>query len=137
MTNTFPHENAEQRAATSSVGELLSGVTHDISTLMRQEVALAKAELTESAKKAGKGAGLYGGAGVAGHFALLFLSIAVWWGLGGAIESLAWSAVIVAVVYGIVAALLFVKGKKQIDSIQGMPQTADSVKRIPEALKPE
>lgn len=138
MTNSSPlGDDTAERAATSSLGELLSGVTHDISTLFRQEVELAKAELTQSAKKAGKGAGLYGGAGVAGHFALLFLSIAVWWGLGDALDSHAWSAVIVAVIYGIVAAVLFFQGKKQIDEIQGMPQTADSVKRIPEALKPE
>ena len=49
---------------------------------MRQEVELAKAELRESATRAGKGAGMFGGAGLAGYFVLLFLSIAVWWGLG-------------------------------------------------------
>lgn len=57
--------SAEERAASTPLGELLSEVSRDLSTLFRQEVALAKAELTDSAKKAGKGAGMFGGAGVA------------------------------------------------------------------------
>ena len=57
-------------------------MSRDVSTLMRQEVELAKAELTQSAKRAGKGAGMYGGAGVAGWFTLLFLSVALWWASG-------------------------------------------------------
>ncbi|HWR84731.1 MAG TPA: phage holin family protein [Rhodoglobus sp.] len=124
------------RAANSSLGQLLSEVTRDLSTLLRQEVELAKAELKDSASKAGKGAGLLGGAGVAGHMALLFLSIAVWWGLGTLIGN-GWSALIVAVVYAIVALALYLSGRKQLERIKGMPRTADSVKRIPEALKPE
>ncbi|MET0844068.1 MAG: phage holin family protein, partial [Mycetocola sp.] len=65
---------------TESLGQLLGEVSKDISTLFRQEVELAKAELSESAKKAGKGAGMFGGAGVAGLMALVFLSVALWWG---------------------------------------------------------
>ncbi len=128
--------DASERAANTSLGDLLGEVTRDLSTLMRQEVELAKAELKDSAAKAGKGAGLLGGAGVAGHMALLFLSIAAWWGLGELIGN-GWSAVIVAVVYGIVALVLYGSGRKQLKSVQGVPRTADSVKRIPEALKPE
>jgi hypothetical protein len=110
-------------------------VSRDFSTLMRQEVELAKAEATQSAKRAGKGAGLYGGAGVAGHFLLLFLSIALWWGLGDLIDSLGWSAVIVGVLWGIVAAVLYFAGKKEFERVQGMPRTADSLKKIPDTLK--
>lgn len=120
-----------------SLGTLLAEVTRDISTLMRQEVELAKAELRESAKHAGKGAGMLTGAGVAGHFALLFLTIAIWWGLGDLLDSLAWSAVIIAVIYAIVAAVLAMQGKKQLQSIEGAPRTAETIKKIPEALKPE
>ena len=64
-----------------SVGELIGDVTRDLSTLMRQELALAQAELKQEATKAAKGAGMFGGAGVAGYFVLLFLSIALWSGL--------------------------------------------------------
>ena len=101
---------------------------------MRQEVELAKAEIRESAKRAGRGAGLLGGAGVAGMLALVFLSVALWWGLGYVMGN-AWSAVIVAVLWGIVALVLALTGKKQIDEISGMPHTVETVKEIPETLK--
>jgi hypothetical protein len=129
-----PDPTAE-RAATTGVGDLLAGVTRDLSTLFRQEVELAKAELTDSAKKAGKGAGMFGGAAVAGLFALLFLSITVWWALGYLIGN-AWSALIVTVVYAIVALILFLRGRTQFKEVQGAPRTAESLKKIPETLKP-
>lgn len=126
---------SEQKAATTSLGDLVGEVTRDFSTLMRQEVELAKAEATQSAKRAGKGAGMYGGAGVAGWFVLLFASVALWWGLGDLIDSLGWSAVIVAVLWGIVAAVLYFMGKKEFDRVQGMPRTVDTLKQIPDTLK--
>ena len=61
-----------------SVGDLLGDVTRDLSTLLRQEVELAKAEARQSAKAAAKGGSMFAGAAVAGHFVLLFLSIALW-----------------------------------------------------------
>jgi len=125
----------EERAATTPLGELLTDVSRDISSLFRQEVALAKAELTESAKKAGKGAGMFGGAGLTALFALLFLSIAAWWGLGYLIGN-AWSAVVIAVVYAIVAGILALQGRKQMKQIKGAPQTVETAKEIPDALKP-
>jgi hypothetical protein len=126
---------AAERAATTGLGDLLAGVTRDLSTLFRQEVELAKAELTDSAKKAGKGAGMFGGAAVAGLFALLFLTITVWWALGYLIGN-AWSALIITVVYAIVALVLYTRGRKQFKTVQGAPQTVDSLKEIPETLKP-
>ena len=119
---------------TESLGQLLGEVSKDISTLFRQEVELAKAELSESAKKAGKGAGMFGGAGVAGFFALMFLSIASWWGVGF-LTGLVWSAIIVAVIWGIVAAVLALRGKKEVEEINGAPKTAETLKKVPEAFK--
>lgn len=126
---------SERQAATTSLGDLMAEVSRDISTLMRQEVELAKAELTQSAKRAGKGAGMYGGAGVAGWFTLLFLSVALWWALGALLDNLGWSAVIVAIIWGIVAAVLYSMGKREFDRVQGAPRTVDSLKKIPETLK--
>jgi hypothetical protein len=117
------------------LGELLTEVSKDLSSLFRQEVALAKAELTESAKKAGKGAGMFGGAGLTALFALLFLSIAAWWGLGYLIDN-AWSAVVIAVIYGIIAAILAVRGRRAVREIKGAPQTAETLKEVPPTLKP-
>ncbi|KQO65158.1 phage holin family protein [Curtobacterium sp. Leaf261] len=125
----------QDRAATTPLGELLTDVTKDISTLFRQEVALAKAEVAESAKKAGKGAGMLGGAGVTGLYVLFFISIAAWWALGYLVGN-AWSALIIAGVYLIVTAILAIQGRKQLKQITGLPQTADTVKEIPDALKP-
>ena len=117
-----------------SLGELISEVTADLSTLMRQELELAKAELQQSASRAGKGAGMLGGAGVAGYFVLLFLSVALWWAIGSA-TGLGWSALIVAVIWGIIAAILYTMGRNSLKSVRGIPKTADTVKKIPDALK--
>jgi hypothetical protein len=119
---------------TESLGQLMGEVSKDISTLFRQEVELAKAELSQSAKKAGKGAGMFGGAGVAGLIALVFLSVALWWGLGF-LTGLVWSAIIVAVIWGIVAGVLALRGKKEIEEIQGAPKTAETLKKVPDAFK--
>jgi hypothetical protein len=132
---TPPASGAEAKAETNSLGDLLAQVSRDISVLMRQEVELAKAELKESTTRASKGAGMLGGAGVAGHFVLLFLSLALWWALGGLVGG-AWSAVIVAVIWAIIAAILYTVGKKEMKTVRGMPRTAETVKRIPETLKP-
>ncbi|GAA2170393.1 phage holin family protein [Agrococcus versicolor] len=133
MTDPQPTPS-EQQAASTSLGDLLGEVTRDISTLMRQEVDLAKAELKRSASRAGKGAGLLGGAGYAGLMAVLFLSIAVWWALGTLIGN-GWSAVVVAVVWAVVAGVLLLLGRAQLKRIEGMPQTVDSVQRIPDTVK--
>ncbi|NEN05432.1 phage holin family protein [Diaminobutyricibacter tongyongensis] len=128
------HTPSEQKAANTSLGDLLGEVTRDLSTLMRQEIELAKAELTQSAKRAGKGAGLLGGAGYSAAMGVLFISIAVWWALGYLVGN-AWSGLIVAVVWLIVALVLYLRGRTAIKSIQGAPQTVDTLKEIPETLK--
>jgi len=117
-----------------SLGELLSAVTTDMSTLLRQEIALAKAEAKESAAHAGKGAGMLAGAGVAGHFVLLFLSIALWWGLGNAI-GYGWSGLVVAVLWAIIAAVLAAVGRKELNKTKGLPETQQSLQKIPNAVK--
>jgi len=117
-----------------SIGEILSDVTTDLSTLMRQELELAKAELKQTATRAGTGAGLFGGAAVAGHMVLLFLSISLWWALGMLIGH-GWSALIVAVIWGIVAAILAVRGRSEMSKVRGVPQTTETVSKIPDALK--
>jgi hypothetical protein len=119
----------------SAIGSLISNISTDLSTLIHQELDLAKAEARESATKASKGAGLLGGAGVAGHLALVFLSIAVWWGLGSAIDNHGWSAVIVAVFWGIVAAVLASMGRKSMKEVSGVPRTMETAKQVPDALK--
>jgi len=124
----------EHGGSLSSVGQLLGEISGDISTLMRQEVELAKSEIRQSAQRASKGTGLLAGAAVGGHMVLLFLSIALWWGLGNAIGR-GWSALVVAVIWAIIAAILASMGKSQLKAVQGLPKTADTAKKIPDALK--
>ena len=131
----LPPTEAHLKAESVPLGELLSDLTRDVSTLMRQEVELAKVELKESATKAGKGAGMMAGAAWAGHLTMLFLSLALWWALGQLI-GLGWSAVVVAVIWGIVAAVLASMGRKELNAIKGMPRTAETVKEIPPTFKP-
>jgi hypothetical protein len=126
---------AHQKADNASLGELLGDVTRDLSTLMRQEVELAKAELKQSATKAGKGSGMLAGAGVAGHFVLVFLSLGLMFALG-ALMPLDWAALIVAVVWGIIAAVLASIGRKELKQIKGLPQTGETLSEIPPTLKP-
>ncbi|HKU31415.1 phage holin family protein [Arthrobacter sp. NyZ413] len=131
----LPPTPAQVKAENVPLGELLNELTRDVSTLMRQEVELAKVELKESATKAGKGAGLMAGAAWASHFALVFLSIAVWWALGLLI-GLGWSALIVAIIWAIVATILAVTGRKELRTIKGLPRTSQTLQEIPPTLKP-
>ncbi|MBM6621909.1 phage holin family protein [Micrococcaceae bacterium RIT802] len=126
---------AEERSANSSLGELFGDLTQNVSTLMRQEVELAKAELKESASSAGQGAGMFAGAGVAAHFVLLFLSLALMFGLENWV-GYGWATVIVAVVWAIIAAILALVGKKKLKSVKGLPQTTATAKEIPPTMKP-
>jgi hypothetical protein len=97
-------------------------------------VELAKAELRQSATRAGKGAGLLAGAGISGHLVLLFASVAAWWGIGDATGH-GWSALIVAAIWLIVAAILGLMGRREISAVSGVPQTAQTVKKIPGACR--
>lgn len=126
-----PHQEVEE---TRSIGEILTDVGQNVTTLLRQEVELAKAEAKQSASKAGKGIGMYAGAAVAGLLFLVFLSIAAWWALGTVIGN-GWSGLIVAVVWAIIAAVLASVGKKELDKIRGLPKTAETVGQIPNAVK--
>ena len=120
----------------SSVGALIGEVTKDLSTLMRQELELAKVEMKVEAKKAGQGAGMFGAAGFAGYMVLLFLSIALWWALSHLVGH-SWSALIVAILWGVVGAVAFVMGKKKFQQVNPKPErTVETLQQVPGALKP-
>jgi predicted butyrate kinase (DUF1464 family) len=127
------HRHADVGSA--SVGELITDVSRDLSMLMRQELELAKAEVKTEVTKTGKAAGMLGGAGFAGYMVLLFLSIALWWALANVIDQ-AWSALIVAVIWAVIAGVLFVSGRSTLRTVSPKPErTVDTVKQVPEALK--
>ncbi|MFP5416472.1 MAG: phage holin family protein [Actinomycetes bacterium] len=139
-TGAFDPGTASAQADSRSLGQIASDLLENASTLIRQEAELAKAEVRQSASRAGKGAGLLGGAGVAGHFALLFFSLALWWALAVLIGSaaqpaLGWSGLIVGAVYGIAAIILMTSGRGELKRVRGLPRTADTISKIPNAVK--
>jgi uncharacterized membrane protein YqjE len=118
-----------------SLGSLVGQLTTDVSTLMRQEVALAKAELREEAKKAGKAAGMLGAAGLAGYFTILFLSLTLMFLLSHAMD-IVWAALIVTILWGIAGFILFTMGRKKMSEVNPKPeQTVESLKEDKEWVK--
>lgn len=120
----------------TSVGDLVGQVTRDMSMLMRQELALAKAEVKQEITKSGKAAGMYGGAGFAGYMVLLFASIAVWWGLANVMDQ-GWAALIVTAIWAVIGGVLYAMGRRRAREIHPKPeQTVETVKELPDTLKP-
>lgn len=127
--------HAGRDVGNASVGELLGEVTRDLSTLMRQELALAKAEVREEAVKAGKAGGMLGAAGFAGYMVLLFASCAIWWGLASVLPA-GTSAFLVAVIWAIVGGVLFAMGRKRMREVNPKPErTVETVSEVPGTLK--
>ena len=112
----------------ASLGQLVGRLGEDLSRLMRAELALAKAEPKEEATQAARGAGMLAGAGVAGHLVLIFVSLAVMFGIGAWLP-LGWSALIVGIVWAIAAAVLASSGRTNLRRIPPpMNQTVETVK---------
>jgi uncharacterized membrane protein YqjE len=110
-------------------GELLKELSDHTTTLVRQEIELAKAELGEKGKKAGLGAGMFGGAGLFGLFALAALTTCIIAALDSAMP-LWLAALVVAVVYGAIGAVLALQGRNKVQEA-GPPvpeQASESVK---------
>ncbi len=129
-----PRRGALESEDGRSLGEVMGDLTRNVSTLLQQEMALAKAELSQSGKRAGKGVGLFAGAAIAGILFLVFLSVSAWWGLGQFIGN-EWSALVVAAVWVIIAIILALAGKKEMERIRGLPTTAETLGKVPNALK--
>jgi len=110
-----------------SLGELVANATKNLGELVHTEIALAKAELRREVKAVAKGAGMFGGAGVLGGVAFLFVSIAIALGIGALIGD-GWGFLIVGVLYGAVAGFLALKGKKSLSAMEPPHRTIKTVK---------
>ena len=115
------NKTARPPVAEPSLGELVGQASKEISTLVRKEIELAKAELSVEVGKAGKGAGMFGGAGVTALYGLTFVSLAAMFGLG-AFLPLGWAALIVGVVWFAVAGILAMTGKKAFKDFSPKPE---------------
>jgi hypothetical protein len=119
----------------TSVGDLVGQVAQDLSTLMRQELELAKAEVKQEMTKTAKAAGMLGGAAFAGYMVLLFGSIALWWGLANVMDQ-GWAALIVTGIWAVIGAVLFASGRDRMRQVNPKPErTVETVKELPDALK--
>ncbi len=132
---TPPREHETDRSELP-VSELVKQLSEQTSTLARQEIELAKAELTQKGRQAGLGAGLFGAAGAIGFLALAALTTCFILALDAAMP--AWlAALIVAVVYGAVAGVLALQGRNKVK--QATPpvpeQTVETVKEDVEWAK--
>lgn len=131
----IPESYAPTKDEKAAIGSVISDISTDLKTLLRQEVELAKAEIQAEVTKVGKGAGMLGGAGFAGLMVIIFLSTALWWALANVMDQ-SWAAVIVAGVWAIIAAVLFLSGRATLRSISLKPErTLNSIKQLPGAFK--
>lgn len=130
---TLPSDPSGSHAATGasdgrSLGEIVGDISHDLTTLVKQELELARTELKAEATKAGKGAGMLGGAGIAGLLALILGSFALAYLLDN------WMPVelaflIVTLLWAIVGAILAAKGRKELKNAHPqLPKTQQTLK---------
>lgn len=130
------HDGGDSELSEHSIADLLRQLSEQTATLVRQELDLAKAELTVKGKQVGLGAGMFGGAGVFGLYAVGALTACVILALSLAVVG--WlAALIVAVVYGAIAGGLGLTGKSRVQqAVPPVPeQTVESVKDDVESTK--
>jgi hypothetical protein len=111
-----------------SLGELVATATRDLSLLVHQEVELAKAEIKSDVAAAGKGAGLFGGAGFTAVLGLLFLSVSAAYGISWLGVPLGCAFFTVGALYLVVAAVLGLRGKKKISQVTPPEKTIETLK---------
>ena len=135
MTAPYPTGDRSEQVADASLGELIGNISNDLSQLFRQEVELAKAELKQEASKAGKAAGMLGGAGFAAYLAVVLLSFALVFALSNVMDP-GWAALIVAVIWAIIGAVLYANGRKKLKDVDPVPRrTVDTIKEDAQWLK--
>ena len=133
---TTPHDPYEPRdpyeplEPDASLPELISRLTDQSSTLFRQELELAKTEIKQEVRSAGKAGGMFGVAAIVGFLAVLLLSFAIAWALGD-LEPLnpALGFLIVGLIYAVVAGVLAMQGRNTAQEIDtSLPETSQSLK---------
>jgi len=117
----------EPKRPDQSLGELFKEMTAELSGLFRQEVELAKVETRDEVQRTAKAGASFGAGGVAGFLFILFLSTALALLLDQALNA-ALSFAIVAVLWGIAAAVLVMAGRKKMRDVKPLPETTASIK---------
>ena len=121
----------------ASLGELFGEMSSNLSALIRKEMELARVELKAEARQAGKAGGMLGAAAFVGYLAVLIVSFALAWGINDAFNNAGWLGfVIVGLLYGAVAAVLFEQGRDKLKEINPVPeQTVATLKEDAQWMK--
>ena len=121
-------QDARPDVSDRSFGEIVGNLSSDLSTLVRKEIELAKLEAKEEASKFGKAAGMLAAAGVAALLMLIFLSMTLMWLLDNWMHT-AWAALIVTLLWAVVAGVLAQIGRKRLsEATPPLQETKDTLK---------
>jgi cytochrome c biogenesis protein CcdA len=135
MSGTERSVRQDNSADARSLGQLFSSASKDMSTLVRNEIELAKRELKVDAVEAAKGSGALIAAAFVGLFAFIFLSFALVYGIHWAGLNLFWSFLIVGGLYLLIVALLALFGIKSFKKIRPPERTIKTAKDTMTTLK--
>ncbi len=127
--------SADERTDGRSLGQLVAAATAELSALVHEEIALAKAELRQDVKRAGTGGGAVAVAGVLALFAVPVLSFAAAYGIHNLGLGLAWSFLIVGVAFLVLAALLGLLAVSKFKKISKPELTIASARQTAQALQ--
>ena len=131
---TRPHSDVPSKDD-PTLGRLFADASRDMSTLVRQEIALAKSELKISVKAGGFGIGLFAGAAFLGLLAVIMLSVAIAYFVHMTGLDLAWCFLIVFLLYVLIAALLAFIGVKKVKQVRAPERAIHQAQETKNILK--
>lgn len=119
-----------------TAGELVGRITEDLGGLVSDHIQLAKYEVIEEAKKAGKAAGLLTGAALAGWLSVVMLSFALAWGLAVALDSVWLGFFVVGLIWAAVAGIAAMLGRTRLQEVEPVPdQTVTELRKDREWIR--
>lgn len=131
---TSPTRGTTRTSEPESLGAMVSGVTADLSLLVKDQIALAKSELRESARSAASGSAMFVAAGVLAFLAFVFLLVTAAYGLVAA-GLPTWAGFgIVTLVLVVVAVVLVLVGRRQLQGVRGPERTQQQLAELPTLL---
>ena len=131
---TRPHSDVPSKDD-PTLGRLFADASRDMSTLVRQEIALAKSELKISVRAGGFGIGLFAGAAFLGLLAVIMLSVAIAYFLHMTGLDLAWCFLIVFALYLLIAGLLAFVGLKKVKQVKAPERAIHQAQETKNILK--
>jgi hypothetical protein len=105
-----------------SIGELVGLIAADVRNLVTSEIEMAKVELRDEAKRAGRAAGMLGAGSFIAYLAILLLSFAAAWGLAEWLDSPGLGFLIIGVIYAVIAAVLLMQGRNRLREVHPVPE---------------